>query len=125
MELGQEWDKIFPQSDKVIHQKVTFKNRYGITLAADFYLPKNSEGKLWPSAVMLRSRLIHPTQVKVAASHAICLRQRATPKISVPQWIFWVCRTISTAIKLVLWVFVALVVWRLMPPLPISVLKPL
>ncbi len=45
MELGQEWDKIFPQSDKVIHQKVTFKNRYGITLAADFYLPKNSEGK--------------------------------------------------------------------------------
>ncbi|GGF77407.1 alpha/beta hydrolase [Alteromonas lipolytica] len=45
MQLTQEWDKIFPQSDKVTHQKVTFKNRYGITLAADYYLPKNSDGK--------------------------------------------------------------------------------
>ncbi|QEI06675.1 alpha/beta hydrolase [Pigmentiphaga aceris] len=37
----QSWDKTFPKSDKVDHQKVTFKNRYGITLAADVYLPKN------------------------------------------------------------------------------------
>ena len=39
--LTQEWDKTFPRSNKVDHQKVTFKNRYGITLAADLYLPKN------------------------------------------------------------------------------------
>lgn len=41
MELTQQWDKTFPKSSKVDHQKVTFKNRYGITLAADLYLPKN------------------------------------------------------------------------------------
>ncbi|MDV5171591.1 alpha/beta hydrolase [Photobacterium rosenbergii] len=40
MQLTQEWDKTFPQSDKVQHQKVTFKNRYGITLVGDLYLPK-------------------------------------------------------------------------------------
>jgi len=41
LRLTQAWDKVFPQSDKVDHQKATFKNRYGITLAADLYLPKN------------------------------------------------------------------------------------
>lgn len=41
MKLTQEWDKTFPKSTKVDHQKVTFKNRYGITLAADLYMPKN------------------------------------------------------------------------------------
>lgn len=45
LKLTQEWDKIFPKSDKVEHQKVTFKNRYGITLAADLYTPKNISGK--------------------------------------------------------------------------------
>ncbi|MBQ9547124.1 MAG: alpha/beta hydrolase [Bacteroidales bacterium] len=49
--LTQEWDKVFPQSDKVDHRKVTFKNRYGITLAADMYTPKNAEGKLAAIAV--------------------------------------------------------------------------
>ncbi len=49
IQLSQEWDKIFSLSDNVIHQKVTFKNRYGITLAADFYLPKNAEGKTLPA----------------------------------------------------------------------------
>jgi len=39
------WDKVFPKSDKVIYQKVTFKNRYGITLAGDLYLPKDYKGK--------------------------------------------------------------------------------
>ncbi|WP_282176499.1 alpha/beta fold hydrolase [Vibrio nereis] len=46
VELGNNWDKTFAKSDKVDHKKVTFKNRYGITLAADFYQPKNSSGKL-------------------------------------------------------------------------------
>ena len=49
--LTQEWDKTFPQSDKVDHKKVTFHNRYGITLAADMYIPKNTEGKLPAIAV--------------------------------------------------------------------------
>lgn len=47
----QEWDKIFPQSDKVNHRKVTFHNRYGITLAADLYTPKHVEGRLSAIAV--------------------------------------------------------------------------
>lgn len=49
--LTQEWDKIFPQSDKVNHSKITFRNRYGITLAADMYVPKNAQGKLPAIAV--------------------------------------------------------------------------
>ncbi|MGR6981618.1 alpha/beta hydrolase [Testudinibacter sp. P27/CKL/0425] len=51
IQLTQEWDKIFPKSDKVTHRKVTFKNRYGITLAADLYVPKNAQGKLPAIAV--------------------------------------------------------------------------
>ena len=49
--LTQDWDKTFPQSEKVDHKKVTFRNRYGITLAADMYIPKNAEGKLSAIAV--------------------------------------------------------------------------
>ncbi len=51
LNLAQEWDKTFPQSDKVKHSKVTFHNRFGITLAADLYIPKNVEGKLPAIAV--------------------------------------------------------------------------
>ena len=51
LSLTQEWDKVFPQSEKVDHCKVTFHNRYGITLAADMYIPKNEEGKLPAIAV--------------------------------------------------------------------------
>lgn len=51
LNLTQEWDKTFPKSENVDHKKVTFKNRYGITLAADLYLPKNTEGKLAAIAV--------------------------------------------------------------------------
>ena len=46
LKLTQEWDKVFPKNDKVEHSKATFHNRYGITLAADVYLPS-------PSAVRL------------------------------------------------------------------------
>ena len=49
--MVQTWDKVFPQSDKVNHRKVTFHNRYGITLAADLYEPKNYQGKLPAIAV--------------------------------------------------------------------------
>ena len=51
LELVKEWDKVFPQSNKVVHEKVTFRNRYGITLAADMYIPKNAKGKLAAIAV--------------------------------------------------------------------------
>ena len=49
--LTQEWDKTFPKSDKAEHSKVTFHNRYGITLAGDLYIPKNASGRLPAIAV--------------------------------------------------------------------------
>ena len=51
LELTKEWDKTFPKSEKVSHRKVTFPNRYGITLAADLYEPKGVEKKLTAIAV--------------------------------------------------------------------------
>ena len=51
LRLVTEWDKTFPKSDKVDHSKVTFVNRYGITLAADMYVPKGAEGRLPAIAV--------------------------------------------------------------------------
>ncbi|WP_024873460.1 alpha/beta hydrolase [Tolumonas lignilytica] len=51
LQLTDKWDKTFAQSNKVDHKKVTFKNRYGITLAADLYQPKNASGKLAALAV--------------------------------------------------------------------------
>lgn len=51
LELTQEWDKTFPQDTRVDHEKVTFVNRYGITLAADLYKPKGAQGKLFAIAV--------------------------------------------------------------------------
>ncbi len=51
LNLVTEWDKTFPKSEKVEHSKVTFVNRYGITLAADMYVPKNASGKLPAIAV--------------------------------------------------------------------------
>lgn len=46
LNITQEWDKVFSKSEKVNHRKVTFHNRYGITLVADLYEPKHVEGKL-------------------------------------------------------------------------------
>ena len=51
LNLTTEWDKTFPKSDKLNHRKVTFHNRYGITLAADLYEPESGEGKLSAIAV--------------------------------------------------------------------------
>lgn len=51
LNLVQKWDKTFPKSEKVNHRKVTFHNRYGITLVADLYGPKDAEGKLPAIAV--------------------------------------------------------------------------
>lgn len=52
MQLTQAWDKTFPKSEKVEHRKVTFRNRYGITLAADLYLPKEHDGEGLPAIVV-------------------------------------------------------------------------
>ena len=49
--LTQEWDKVFPKSDKVEHKKITFHNRYGIELVADMYVPQNAQGRLAAIAV--------------------------------------------------------------------------
>ena len=51
LELVQDWDKTFPKSDKVEHCKAAFKNRFGITLAADVYKPKAGSGKFAAIAV--------------------------------------------------------------------------
>lgn len=51
LNLVKKWDKTFPKSEKVDHKKITFVNRYGITLAADMYTPKNVEGKMAAIAV--------------------------------------------------------------------------
>ncbi len=51
LQLASEWDKTFPKSEKVDHRKVTFVNRYGITLAADLYTPRGAAGKLPAIAV--------------------------------------------------------------------------
>ena len=51
LNLVTEWDKVFPKSEKVDHKKVTFANHFGITLAADMYIPKNASGKLPAIAV--------------------------------------------------------------------------
>ena len=51
LNLTQEWDKVFPKSDKVTHRKVSFRNRYGIMLAADLYMPRNVNEKLPAIAV--------------------------------------------------------------------------
>lgn len=51
LSLTTEWDKVFPKSEKMNHSKITFRNRYGITLVADMYVPKNVGGKLPAIAV--------------------------------------------------------------------------
>ncbi len=51
-QANSEWDKVFPKSEKVDHQKVSFKNRYGITLAADLYLPKDRGNQQLPAIVV-------------------------------------------------------------------------
>ena len=73
LNLTQEWDKKFPQSDKVNHRKVTFKNRYGITLAADLYEPKNVEGKLAAIAV---SGPFEPVKEQTSGLYAQTMAER-------------------------------------------------
>lgn len=73
LELTQEWDKTFPQSDKVEHTKITFHNRYGITLAADLYKPKNAKDRLAAIAV---SGPYGATKEQVSGRYAQTLAER-------------------------------------------------
>ena len=58
LNLKQEWDKVFPKSEKVSHRKVTFVNHFGITLAADMYIPETKEEKL-PAIDMVRKATLN------------------------------------------------------------------
>ncbi len=69
LHLMQEWDKVFPRSDKVNHSKVTFVNRFGITLAADLYAPKNAAGKM--PAVAVSGRLLKAAKSSIRAVFSI------------------------------------------------------
>ena len=51
LKLTEKWDKVFPKNENVNHKKITFKNHFGITLAADLYEPKDYEGKLSAIAI--------------------------------------------------------------------------
>ena len=68
LELTQEWDKVFPLSDKVTHRKVTFKTQYGLTLAADLYEPKVESSELRDFLLLLCLVLSEPSRNNVADS---------------------------------------------------------
>lgn len=73
LQLTQEWDKTFPQSDKVEHSKITFHNRYGITLAADLYKPKGAQG---PFAAIAVSGPYGAVKEQVSGRYAQALAER-------------------------------------------------
>ena len=70
LNLTQEWDKVFPLSEKVNHRKVTFETQYGLTLAADLYTPKDAEGKLAAIAVRLHTNTWLKARQKATTSSA-------------------------------------------------------
>ena len=102
LKLVTEWDKTFPESDKVDHSKVTFVNRYGITLAADMYVPKDavplvqlrnsvpdSMPRLWLRGDFLPLLLILPLQGRVPVSQDTWHLLTSIPKISWQLWTFF------------------------------------
>ena len=137
LELVQDWDKTFAKSDKVNHRKVTFHNRYGITLAADLYEPKNYAGKLPAIAVcgpfgavkeqcsglyaqtmaemgFLTIAFDHPLRVKAADSQDIQPHRILTRRIFRLLLIFCRFRTMLILKKSVSSVYAAGAEWRLM-----------
>ncbi|QQP87088.1 alpha/beta hydrolase [Entomomonas asaccharolytica] len=74
MQLTQEWDKTFPKSNKIDHQKVTFKNRYGITLVGDLYTPQNMANK--KLAAIILSGPFGAVKEQTAGLHAQTLAER-------------------------------------------------
>lgn len=133
--LIEKWDKTFAESLKVDHRKVTFQNRYGITLVGDLYLPKDrGERKLAAIAVsgpfgavkeqssglyaqtlaeqgFVTWRLTHPIRAKAVATHATWPHRISIPRISVPRWTFWACKKRWIATVSVCSAFAAGAVW--------------
>lgn len=68
LKLSTEWDKTFPKSEKVNHRKITFHNRYGITLAADMYIPVKSVDSLRRLPFADRSE-------RLRSRHRACMRR--------------------------------------------------
>ncbi len=117
--LIEQWDKTFAESLKVDHRKVTFQNRYGITLVGDLYLPKDrGERKLAAIAVsgpfgavkeqssglyaqtlaeqgFVTPRLTHRIRAKAVATHATWPHRISIPRILVPRWTFWACKEVD------------------------------
>ena len=79
LELTQEWDKVFPLSEKVNHKKVTFKTQYGLTLAADLYTPKDSKGKM-ANVVSWHWLSTLPIRVRAAVNRVVQLRPTSIPR---------------------------------------------
>ena len=116
LHLTQEWDKTFAKSDRVDHKKVTFINRFGLTLAADQYTPKDAQGRLPAVAVcgpfgavkeqcsglyaqtlaergFLTSPLTPPSPARAAGVPAIPPPRTSTPRTSRQRWISSLFRT--------------------------------
>lgn len=138
LNLTQEWDKVFPKSDKVEHNKATFHNRYGITLAADVYVPKSAEGKL-PAiavsgpfgAVKEQTSGLYAQKMAELGFFAIAFdpsytgesggapamwrRRTSTPRTSAQRWIFSLCRIALTRSASVSSASAVGAAWRSMP----------
>ena len=71
LNLTQEWDKVFPKSGKVTHSKITFHNRYGVTLAADLYIPKNTDGGKLPAIAVCGRALCADTGRARISDHSV------------------------------------------------------
>ena len=106
LNLTQEWDKVFPKSDKVDHKKVTFHNRYGITLAADMYTPRGTEGKL-PAIAVCALRRVHIRRQRDAVAvvkgyflviHLVAFREHLVPFLCQIQF-FHIQTSLPVALK--------------------------
>ena len=95
LHLTQEWDKTFAKSDRVDHKKVTFINRFGLTLAADQYTPKDAQGRLPAVAVCgpFGAPLTPPSPARAAGVPAIPPPRTSTPRTSRQRWISSLFRT--------------------------------
>ena len=82
LNLVQEWDKVFPLSDKVNHSKVTFETQYGLTLAADMYTPKDGQAKMPAIAV---SGPFGAVKEQSSGLYAMRMAERAS-QLRLPGW---------------------------------------
>ena len=89
LQLTQEWDKVFPLSDKVNHQKVTFKNHFGITLAADVYTPKAADDKKLPAIAV--GGPFGAVKEQVSGLYAMRMAERGYVAVAADPSFMWNC----------------------------------